>query len=537
MLYLTDSQVFAETLHIGLATGSTPPTFLRPQIERTTRLELEPSTVLSVGAMNLLLAEHSASWCLLTPFETEVALAAADTPLAEIQARYPRIDEEALLEFLIRLYQRGLLRLNGAPGLDPSLLNEGALFRDGQLVEILVTQKCNLACAYCLATAGPDMPHLHPEVAYAAVDAAFNLPGERPLAIQLSGGEPFVNFALFKALVEYIEQKQRQTGRAAYVCTQSNGTLINDEIAAFVKEHKIGIGISCDGPSRFSDLSRPMLGGQPSHDRTLRGMQTLRRHEVSFGVILVLNRANVAEPAAVVDFFADLGVSSIKINPISMIGDAQLTWNAMAIRPDEYFNFLDGFVDCVIEKQIALSEGNLRQYLQYLIRRIHDYRCMRSNCGAGRSFFLVDASGDVYPCAHSAGIPAWRLGKLDEAEGDLVGLGAKNPVMHQFPLRLVEQIAEARACPWRHFCEGGCAVNAYQQFGTIHAPDTLCAFYERFYPRLVERLAADPAKFQTLLDITFGADQASIVEFELAAPSATESRVYEMAAPARLHPR
>ena len=532
MLYVTTTQSFAESLSIGLATGSTPPTFLRPRIDAETPLELEKSTVIPSGPMSLLLAEHTASWCLLTEFEAEVAQAARGIRFANLLARYPQLDESLLVGFLIRLYQRGLLRLDGRPGLDPALLSDGALFRDGYLVEVLVTQKCNLACRYCLAAAGPDMPHLHPELAYAAVDAAFNLPATQPLTIQLSGGEPFVNFGLFKALVEYAEEKQRRTGRSVRLCTQSNGTLIDDEIAQFIGEHRIQIGISCDGPSRFSDLSRPMLGGQPSSERTLRGMRTLWRHGVQFGVILVLNRANVGHAEDLVDFFAELGVVSIKVNPISMIGDAQLAWDAMAITPDEYFEFLDTFVDCIVERRIALSESNLREYLQYLFRRIHDYRCMRSNCGAGRSFFLVDASGDVFPCAHSAGIPSWRLGTIGEAAGDFIGLGARNDVVQQFPLRLVEQIEATRSCPWRHFCEGGCAVNAYQQFGTIQAPDTLCAFYERFYPRLFERLATDPAKFQTLLDLTFGPAHASVVEFALAEPSGSQPSL----GAARQHP-
>jgi radical SAM protein with 4Fe4S-binding SPASM domain len=515
MRYLTNNELFAESLHIGLARGSMPPTFLRPRLDADSRVELEPATHMPCGAMQLLLAEHTASWCLLTALESEVARAARDVPISEIQARYPQVEASSIEEFLIRLYQRGLLRLDGKPGLDPALLNDGALFRDGYLVEILVTQKCNLACRYCLAEAGPDMPHLHPELAHAAVDAAFNLPTSRPLTIQLSGGEPFVNFGLFKALVEYIEEKRRETGRTAYLCTQSNGTLINDEIAEFIKEHGIGIGVSCDGPSRLNNLSRPMLAGQPSHERTLRGMRTLWRHVVRFGVILVLNRVNVKHPEEIVDFFAELGAQSIKVNPISMIGDAQSTWNAMAISADDYFDFLDTFVEYIVSNRIAISENNLRAYLQYLIRRIHDYRCMRSNCGAGQSFFLVDAAGDVYPCAHSAGIPAWRLGKVHEAAGDLVGLGAGNDVIQQFPLRLVERIEGTRRCPWRHFCEGGCAVNAFQQFGTIQAPDTLCAFYERWYPRLLERLATNPAGFQTLLDITFGSEQAAVVDFSL----------------------
>jgi radical SAM protein with 4Fe4S-binding SPASM domain len=236
---------------------------------------------------------------------------------------------------------------------------------------------------------------------------------------------------------------------------------------------------------------------------------------VGFGIILVLNRANVGHPEEIVDFFSELGVNSIKINPINMIGDAQLTWDGMSITPDEYCEFLDTFVDCSVDKQVSLREYNLGEYLQHLIRRVHDYRCMRSNCGAGRSFFLIDAAGDVYPCAHSAGIPSWRLGKISDAPTGLAVLGAQNDIVQQFPRRLVEQIEDTRRCPWRHFCEGGCAVNAYQRSRTILAPDTLCSFYERFYPRLLERLASAPTRFQTLLDLTLGPQRASVVDSPL----------------------
>lgn len=525
MLYLTSSELFAENLEIGLATGSMPPTFLRPRLDPQTRLRLESRMILRAGSMRLLLAERTASWCLLSPFEAEIALAAEDIPLAHLQSQYTQVDPSSLVEFFVRLYQRGLLRVNGFPGLPPTLLDDGALFSEAYLVEVLVTQKCNLACRYCLAEAGPDMTHLHPELAYGAVDAAFRLPVNRPLSIQLSGGEPFVNFALFRDLVTYIEAKRRESGRRVRLFTQSNGTLISDAIAEFVKKHSIAIGISCDGPSQFSDVSRPMLGGQSSNARTLRGMSTLRRHGVPFGVILVLNRANVEHPEEIIDFFADVGVCSLKVNPINMIGDAQRASASLAITGDQYFDFLDAFVERLIEGRFPLREANLAEYLRYLVQRTHNYRCMRSNCGAGVSFFLVDARGDVYPCAHSAGLPAWRLGNITEARAKaahgLIKLGAQNDIVRKFPLRLVERIADARRCPWRHFCEGGCAVNAYQRFGTIQAPDTLCTFYERFYPRLLERLAASPEDFQTLLDLTLGKGRAAVVKFSLAGEPAT----------------
>lgn len=513
MLYLTSRELFAEDVEIGLATGSMPPTFFRPRLDPLTVLSLEPSTVLRVESMYLLLAERSASWCLLTPLEAEIARAADVASVTALQARYPQIERSSLVEFCIRLYQRGLLRLNGVPGLAPTLLDEGPLFQDMNLVEILVTQKCNLGCPYCLAETGPNMPHLKPHLAFSAIDAAFRLPAAQPLAIQLSGGEPFLSFPLVQDLVSYIEAKETEYSRSVRVYIQTNGTLINDAIAEFIREHDILVGISCDGPSTFSDISRPMLSGRSSNSDTLRGMAILRKHDVSFGVILVLNRANVEHPNEIIDFFCELGVESLKINPINMIGHATRTWNRMAITSDEYFTFLDRFIERLIERQVQLSEGNLAEYLRYLVHRTHHYRCMRSTCGAGTSFFLVDAGGDVYPCAHSAGLPSWRLGTITEAAGDLIGLGAQNGVVKELPLRLVERIADTRLCPWRHFCEGGCAVNAYQRYGTIQAPDSLCAFYERMYPRLLERLAAAPRDFQELMDITLGRNRATVVEF------------------------
>ena len=516
MRFLASGETFLESLQIGAEFRSLPPTFLWPLIEDETRLQLESVRALECGPMVLLLAESTASWCLVDEFEAAVASGARDVTFAEVRGDWPTVPQDRLQEFFVRLYQRGLVRLNGKPGLNPRLLDDGALFRDANLVEILVTQKCNLACLYCLAEAGPDMPHLRPELAFSAVDEAFRLPSSKSLTIQLSGGEPFVNFRLFKQLIDYIEAKVADTGRQAAVCTQSNGTLVTDEIAEFVKQHNIGIGISIDGPERLNNRSRPMLGGQDSHHRTLRGIRTLQRHGVKFGTILVLNRANVPYPEEIADFFVDLGIKSTKVNPVNMIGDAQRTWDDMSISSDEYFEFLDRWIAHVTAHELPLNESNLGEYLRYLYRRIHDYRCMRSNCGAGESFFLVDASGDIYPCAHSAGIPEWRLGSIDKANGGRVALGREHPVIRSFSKRLVERMEDTRTCPWRHFCEGGCAVNAYQKFGTIVARDTLCSFYERIYPRLLEIMASDADRFQRLLDITFGAGRIGVVSFSLA---------------------
>jgi len=525
MLYLTSPSVFREALGLGVVLGSMPPTFIQPAFSDDTVLDLEDVHVQRIGDMWLLMAEHTGSWCLLSDAEAIIAGNARDCRLGHLLEMHPTLDAGGLRDFLIRLFQRGLLRLDGRAGIDPDLLSKGALFSEGNLVEILVTQKCNLACHYCLAEAGPDMPHAKPHAAYMAVDEAFALVNDAPLLIQLSGGEPFVNFRLFRSLVEYIEQKQKETTRRVRICTQSNGALVTDNIASFLKEHHVEVGVSVDGPSEVNNLTRPLLGGGASHEKTMRGIRILQRNGIAVGVIVVLSRANAGHAAEIADFLVAQDLHHVKINPVDLIGDAQRSWDSLAITSDEYFAFMETFVNHILETGLDLAESNLAAYIENLIFRKRQSRCLRSNCGAGKSFFLIDAKGDVYPCAHSANLPEWRLGTIEEAEGDLVGLGSKNPIVRQFSERLVDRLPDTKTCPWRHLCEGGCAVNAYQHHGGILAADSLCSFYERLYPRLLERLAVKPASFQRLLDLTFGADHAEVVFLDFGIDTASESSV------------
>lgn len=516
MIYITSPELFRGSLIIGMALGKMPPDCLLPSFDADTVLDLEEVHIRRSGPMWLLLAAHTGSWCLLSDFEAAVATSAKKKSFDALRRNYSMVDAAHLEDFFGRLFQRGLLRVNGRPGLDPAILSQGALFSESNLVELLVTQKCNLACHYCLAEAGPDMSNMELDVAYLAVDAAFRLPSELPLFIELSGGEPFVNFHLFKSIVGYIEKKQEESGRRVHICTQSNGTLISDEIARFLKEHEIGIGVSIDGPSHLGNLTRPLLGGGASHDKTVRGIKTLQRHGINCGVIVVLSRMNVGHPEEIADFLVAQKVHRAKINPIDRVGKAQHSWDKMSVSGNEYFVFMERFIDHVIDTSLILSEDNLAAYLGRLVFREHKTRCMRSNCGAGKSFFVIDAKGDVYPCAHSSNLPEWRIGNIDEAKGDLIRLGTCNSIVEQFHRRLVDQIPETTICSWRHFCEGGCAVNAYQHYDSILAPDPRCSFYELVYPWLFERLATEPQKFQHLLDLTIGKDRAEVISFDLA---------------------
>ena len=78
---------------------------------------------------------------------------------------------------------------------------------------------------------------------------------------------------------------------------QTNGTLLDDEWAAFFKEHEFLIGISLDGPRELHDVYRLDKGGRPTFDKVMRGLRLLQKHSVDFNVLTTVNRVNGDYPA------------------------------------------------------------------------------------------------------------------------------------------------------------------------------------------------------------------------------------------------
>lgn len=128
MLYIASDEANWEAIEIGVATGLMPSTAIAPELLDETICTLEPSSLTAfANGMHLALAEMTGSWTLLEPDESAWA-ASLRRPQAirDIARRLP-VDAQANLRgFLARLYQRGLLRLNDAPGIQPDLLRNGA---------------------------------------------------------------------------------------------------------------------------------------------------------------------------------------------------------------------------------------------------------------------------------------------------------------------------------------------------------------------------------------------------------------------------
>ena len=124
---------------------------------------------------------------------------------------------------------------------------------------LMVTHACNLNCNYCYES--------HKQNAYMDIDMAKDIIYREAqlikentafdeLEIDFMGGEPLMNFPLIKAVVEWLEN---DAVSVPWVCFAStNGTLLSDEIRAWLRVHKksIMLAASYDGSSEMQCINR-----------------------------------------------------------------------------------------------------------------------------------------------------------------------------------------------------------------------------------------------------------------------------------------
>jgi uncharacterized protein len=125
------------------------------------------------------------------------------------------------------------------------------------------------------------------------------------VTIAWQGGEPtLMGLDFFRRSVELAERYRRPGMRLAYTI-QTSGTLIDDEWAAFFKEHDFLVGISIDGPRAMHDAYRVDKGAQPTFDRVMAGLDRLRAHDVATNTLTTLHRANADHSVEVYRFLRD----------------------------------------------------------------------------------------------------------------------------------------------------------------------------------------------------------------------------------------
>jgi radical SAM protein with 4Fe4S-binding SPASM domain len=493
------SRESAESEYLAGAFGKHYEPFGTIGLSDATMLGTEGVVLEDISGETLAIHPENASWAFLSPGEARWFPHLHNKPFGWLRHGMLQHGPDAALDFAAHLYRRGLLTLNNHAAVEQRMFADGPNYDEGNLIELLITEKCNLACPYCLAGANSSMPAMDRDIARKTVDLAFGMAESDVLAFEFAGGEPFLKYDLMKETVAYIRNHPLRGNRRLFLSTQTNATLLNEERVRWLKEEDIRVGISIDGGSQAQNKSRPQVNGKESFSKLARGIDLLHRFEVPFGGLVVLNRANADDPAELAATLLRLGIHGFRLNPVAYLGDARKNWNQVGLSQEHIIGFMKGLMAHIVDRKLPLLEDNVRSMCDFLTSKQRRTRCMRTHCGAGDTFQAIAANGDIYPCGRATQSPGLKLGNIfDPGLESLSQPSRSNNVMAQIRERRPADLEGCSNCSYRQLCQSGCSAQAWERYGTVRHRTPECAFYKTLYPYLMRWLSFDEIAFDHL---------------------------------------
>ncbi|HSJ56551.1 MAG TPA: anaerobic sulfatase maturase [Anaerolineae bacterium] len=366
---------------------------------------------------------------------------------------------------------------------------------------------CNLACQYCYFLS---KQALYPGSDFRMSDRVLETYVRQLMAahrhlpevtVAWQGGEPaLVGLDFYRRAAQLVEAHRQQGQRVLYTI-QTNGTLLDDEWAAFFRQHDYLVGLSIDGPRGLHDAYRVDRRGAGTFQRVKRGWDLLQRHGVDTNVLCAVHAANAGHPLEVYRFFRDgLGARFIQFIPIvervtpATRALADEGWGAArplyvqegrmvtrrSVEPVPWGRFLTRIFDEWVRRDV----GSV--YVQHFDAALANWLglpagvcAFQETCGTA---VVLEHSGDLYACDHFVE-PGYLLGNiLDTPLAELVGSDRQRA----FGLAKRDALPHAcRTCGVRFACHGECPRNRFATApGGEEGLSYLCAGYKLFFEQI-----------------------------------------------------
>ena len=345
---------------------------------------------------------------------------------------------------------------------------------------------CNLDCEYCFYL---EKEELYPE------NNSFRMPDEvlenyvrqyiaaqqvNEVTFAWQGGEPtLMGVDFFRRAVEY-QHTYRRPGMQIQNTFQTNGTLIDDEWATFLKQNKFLVGISIDGPPEIHDKYRFDKRGRPSSDDVIRGLRFLQKHNVDYNVLCVVNRANEDHGVEVYQYFKELGVEFMQFIPaVEHFGDGTQV-SDRSVGAKQYGKFLCEIFDQWVVSDIGKIFIQIFDVsLEAWLGSMPSLCIFNETCG---NAMAIEHNGDLYSCDHYV-FPEYHLGNIAETSMEEM---VNSPFQREFGTDKRDTLPQyCLDCEVRFVCNGGCPKNRFIKTPTgEQGLNYLCAGYKMFFKHI-----------------------------------------------------
>lgn len=257
------------------------------------------------------------------------------------------------------------------------------------VTDVMITEKCNMACKYCFETdkcgKSMNMDNVMKYIKKNGKNDYF-----------LFGGEPLLEPEICEELFKHMKQPKVIT----------NGTLIKKNLE-LLKKYKVEVQISLDGPELINDSNRVFHSGNGTFDKVMQAIELCEEEKLTWTVHGVVNKSTLPWLYDIWMFYINLMIKYKGIEELYY----KVNGNLFQIIFEEDFNdkdigyIINGFIR-VLSDIKRIKEIDYSKFVWQLTTR------KGGVCGAGTGLFALDTNMNVYACHRLIGVPEREKYKL-----------------------------------------------------------------------------------------------------------------------------
>lgn len=314
----------------------------------------------------------------------------------------------------------------------------------------------------------------------------------RECSFGFQGGEPTLRgLDFFRKAVE-LQKKYNVRGVKITNALQTNGLLIDEEWAEFLRENHFLVGLSIDGTKDVHDRNRLDTEGKGTYSRALRAAQLLRAHQVDCNVLTVVTGHTADAVTKIYNFYRRSGLLYQQYIPcLDPLGEERGS-SPYSLTPDQYGKFLKTLFD-LWYRDVTAGNFIYIRYFENLLGILLGHR--PESCtlwGQCTIQHVVESDGSVYPCDFYC-LDEWKLGNVREDEFRAF---PEKSAARSFLERSVQGMEECKACPYYMLCRGGCRRDREPLSVEGQNKNYFCSAYREFFDYALPRLRQIAAALQ-----------------------------------------
>lgn len=364
--------------------------------------------------------------------------------------------------------------------------------------------QCNIACKYCFYLEKENfmLPEGQKKAKYMDIETAKKFIEKRisedkntDIYFTWQGGEPLLaGLDFYKAVVSYQKELGKLFNKKIHNAIQTNGILIDEQWAKFLKKNEFLVGISIDGDQEFHDIYRRTITNGSTFRKVSKGLRYLEEYGVEYNTLTVVNNFNVKYPLEIYRFLKSIDSKFIQFIPVIETKDIDENFKPswiddknFKVRPTDfsvdplaYANFMNTIFDEWIKEDV--TKVSIRMF-DSLLARFSGYEqtlCVfKESCGGNN--VAVESDGTLYQCDHFV-YPEkeFKIGNFND-----FSLSEIEEKTKLFSDKKKDISSKCKECKWLELCHGGCPKH---RFVNLKDSDERISYFCTAYQNIFEHI-------------------------------------------------